>query len=134
MSYLRQVGILRTFLQPTSRASKPLEMKMSMNTSLCLVAEPTRSIAWRGFSTNSLLLVPQATFSTAGEKTIHDILRDKFPLATEVEVKDISGGCGSMYEIYITSSEVSCEVMIDVFRSFKVYKKPQLACLIDRHI
>ena len=60
----------------------------------------------RDFTSSSTYRTEQKTFSTQGEKQIHDTLVQKFPEATEVEVKDISGGCGSMYEIYITSSEV----------------------------
>lgn len=32
-------------------------------------------------------------------------LRIKFPLAKHIEVVDISGGCGSMYEIYVETVE-----------------------------
>ena len=73
-------------------------------------AEPSTlvdAITLRGISTSSMNCTQQQTFSTQGEQKIHEILKEKFPLATELEVKDISGGCGSMYEIYITSSEVS---------------------------
>lgn len=59
----------------------------------------------RSFSSSAKCLAEQASFSTEGEKNIHETLKEKFPLATEVQVQDISGGCGSMYEIYITSAE-----------------------------
>merc|ERR1711915_1066224 len=61
----------------------------------------------RNFTSSSTYSIDQKTFSTQGEKKIFDVLVEKFPKAEEVEVKDISGGCGSMYEIYITSSEFS---------------------------
>jgi len=59
----------------------------------------------RSFSSSARCLAEQTSFDTEGEKKIHDILKEKFPLASALEVKDISGGCGSMYEIYITSLE-----------------------------
>ena len=37
--------------------------------------------------------------------TLINILKEKFPLATDIAVVDISGGCGSMYEIYVESPE-----------------------------
>ena len=39
------------------------------------------------------------------EMTLINILKEKFPLATDIAVVDISGGCGSMYEIYVESPE-----------------------------
>jgi len=41
----------------------------------------------------------------SGEVRIRGILQDKFPLAEQIEVEDISGGCGSMYHIHIESKE-----------------------------
>lgn len=38
---------------------------------------------------------------TAGEIRIGNILRNCFPKATKLVVTDVSGGCGSMYEIFI---------------------------------
>ncbi|CAD5114267.1 DgyrCDS3407 [Dimorphilus gyrociliatus] len=38
---------------------------------------------------------------TAGEIKMIRILRNRFPEASEIEVKDISGGCGSMFAIFI---------------------------------
>ncbi|CAH2274674.1 Hypothetical predicted protein [Pelobates cultripes] len=43
--------------------------------------------------------------SYKGEERITDVLRAKFPQATYIHVVDISGGCGSMYEIHIESEE-----------------------------
>ncbi|XP_067651034.1 bolA-like protein 3 [Haliotis asinina] len=42
---------------------------------------------------------------TRGEKNLIDALRVKFPGATSVQVADISGGCGAMYQISIEASE-----------------------------
>ncbi|CAL1529272.1 unnamed protein product [Lymnaea stagnalis] len=40
---------------------------------------------------------------TAGEKNIKDKLQKAFPDATEIQVADVSGGCGAMYQINIES-------------------------------
>lgn len=41
-------------------------------------------------------------YSTKGEQTIADKLKKAFQ-PTQLQVEDISGGCGSMYQINITS-------------------------------
>uniref|UniRef100_A0A8C5M341 BolA-like protein 3 n=1 Tax=Leptobrachium leishanense TaxID=445787 RepID=A0A8C5M341_9ANUR len=40
-----------------------------------------------------------------GEERITDVLKSRFPLATYIQVDDVSGGCGAMYEIHIESEE-----------------------------
>ncbi|XP_067123675.1 bolA-like protein 3 [Centruroides vittatus] len=47
----------------------------------------------------------QKTFSTNGEQVLTKLLHDKFPKAATIKVSDISGGCGSMFEISIESKE-----------------------------
>ncbi|XP_068128507.1 bolA-like protein 3 [Hyperolius riggenbachi] len=42
---------------------------------------------------------------TEGEERIAQVLKAKFPKASSVQVVDISGGCGSMYEIHVESEE-----------------------------
>lgn len=39
--------------------------------------------------------------STEGEIRINQLLKNRFPEASNVQVNDISGGCGEMYEIKI---------------------------------
>uniref|UniRef100_A0A336LVY2 CSON005981 protein n=1 Tax=Culicoides sonorensis TaxID=179676 RepID=A0A336LVY2_CULSO len=39
------------------------------------------------------------------EATLKKILEEKFPKANEIEVKDVSGGCGAMYEIFVETAE-----------------------------
>ncbi|XP_058835558.1 bolA-like protein 3 [Topomyia yanbarensis] len=39
------------------------------------------------------------------ENTLRKTLQTKFPMAKNVVVSDISGGCGSMYEIYVETAE-----------------------------
>ncbi|XP_072254914.1 bolA-like protein 3 [Pyxicephalus adspersus] len=42
---------------------------------------------------------------TEGEQRITQVLKTKFPQASSIRVVDISGGCGSMYEIHVESEE-----------------------------
>ncbi|XP_077116984.1 LOW QUALITY PROTEIN: bolA-like protein 3 [Ranitomeya variabilis] len=42
---------------------------------------------------------------TEAEDRITHVLKTKFPLASFVNVIDISGGCGAMYEIHVESEE-----------------------------
>ena len=39
------------------------------------------------------------------ETKLINILKSKFPTATDIAVVDISGGCGSMYEVFVESPE-----------------------------
>lgn len=42
---------------------------------------------------------------TEGELLIMKLLKGRFPNAKEVEASDISGGCGSMYAVYVETGE-----------------------------
>ena len=54
---------------------------------------------------------------TEGEEKLIDMLRKRFPLAKAIEVNDISGGCGSMYAIYVETVE---------FKNMRTVKQHQL--------
>lgn len=43
--------------------------------------------------------------AASAEQKMEDILRKKFPLAKSIEVVDVSGGCGAMYEISVVTPE-----------------------------
>uniref|UniRef100_A0A0N5AV08 Bola bacterial stress-induced morphogen-related protein n=1 Tax=Syphacia muris TaxID=451379 RepID=A0A0N5AV08_9BILA len=51
----------------------------------------------RGFSATKHL--------TDGEAHIIKVLEKRFPKATSIKVTDISGGCGSMYQVTVESAE-----------------------------
>ncbi|XP_036364333.1 bolA-like protein 3 [Octopus sinensis] len=53
---------------------------------------------------------------TDGEKIIINILKQKFPLASQIEVADISGGCGAMYEIFVESEDFQGKNMLTQHR------------------
>ncbi len=43
--------------------------------------------------------------TTKPEIKLSDILKRHFPKANQIEVTDISGGCGAMFEVHIQSVE-----------------------------
>ncbi|KAK0424379.1 hypothetical protein QR680_008646 [Steinernema hermaphroditum] len=53
----------------------------------------------------SVRLCSGAAQMSAGEKKIADLLRQRFPSAATIVVDDISGGCGSMYQVAVESDE-----------------------------
>ncbi|KAK6178483.1 hypothetical protein SNE40_013269 [Patella caerulea] len=46
---------------------------------------------------------PSDTQLTEGEQYILRVLKEKFPEATEIQVSDVSGGCGAMYQVAVES-------------------------------
>jgi len=44
-------------------------------------------------------------FATSDSEQMIEILKRKFPTAKNIEVVDVSGGCGAMYEVLVESSE-----------------------------
>ncbi|XP_052817199.1 bolA-like protein 3 [Mya arenaria] len=54
---------------------------------------------------------------TEGEQKLLEALKKKFPGHTEVQVADISGGCGAMFEVSIEAEE---------FRGLKTVKQHML--------
>ena len=51
------------------------------------------------------------------EMSLINILKGKFPSATDIAVVDISGGCGSMYEVYVESPD---------FKGIRLVKQHQM--------
>uniref|UniRef100_A0A1B6LRB3 BolA-like protein 3 n=1 Tax=Graphocephala atropunctata TaxID=36148 RepID=A0A1B6LRB3_9HEMI len=51
------------------------------------------------------------------ESNIQDILRKNFPSAEYIEVRDVSGGCGAMFEISVITEE---------FRGLTIVKQHRL--------
>lgn len=45
----------------------------------------------------------QTAAATASEPQLLELLRARFPQAKDIQVQDVSGGCGAMYEIHIES-------------------------------
>uniref|UniRef100_A0A1I7YII0 BolA-like protein 3 n=1 Tax=Steinernema glaseri TaxID=37863 RepID=A0A1I7YII0_9BILA len=57
----------------------------------------------RGFVSSRLCSGPGQI--SEGEKKIADLLRQRFPTASSIVVDDISGGCGSMYQVAVESED-----------------------------
>ncbi|EJF63025.1 bola-like protein [Dichomitus squalens LYAD-421 SS1] len=66
------------------------------------IARP--SLANFAFSFARWYSAAQANFSTDSERLIHQKLTEKFK-PTELHVEDVSGGCGTFYNIIIASEE-----------------------------
>jgi len=64
------------------------------------------------FTSPPLLCAP-----SSGEQVIISALAKSFPNATDIAVVDISGGCGSMYEVFIEAPD---------FRGVRLVKQHQL--------
>uniref|UniRef100_A0A1B6D398 BolA-like protein 3 n=1 Tax=Clastoptera arizonana TaxID=38151 RepID=A0A1B6D398_9HEMI len=60
---------------------------------------------------NKIEIIPRLYSATTEFTTIpaevkmQSILKQKFPLAHSIQVVDVSGGCGAMYEISVTAPE-----------------------------
>jgi len=49
--------------------------------------------------------VRQCAGGPTGELLLKSILKDKFPTAVALDVQDISGGCGAMYEVHVETPD-----------------------------
>ncbi|CAL4122893.1 unnamed protein product, partial [Meganyctiphanes norvegica] len=56
------------------------------------------------YELGSLRLMSQAA-EPSGEGRLVELLQRRFPKASAVEVQDISGGCGSMYEVWVEAAD-----------------------------
>ena len=54
---------------------------------------------------------------SAAEEQIIKILAETFPKATDIAVVDVSGGCGSMYEVHVQAPD---------FKNLRIVKQHQL--------
>ncbi|XP_013115881.1 bolA-like protein 3 [Stomoxys calcitrans] len=50
-------------------------------------------------------LVKREFSSNNSEKIIQQTLATRFPKATTIEVRDVSGGCGAMFEVFVETDE-----------------------------
>jgi len=61
--------------------------------------------------------IPEVATLKGGENILHLSLQKHFPQAKEIKIKDISGGCGAIFEVFISSIE---------FKGLSVVKQHQL--------
>ncbi|XP_021967235.1 bolA-like protein 3 [Folsomia candida] len=71
-------------------------------TGTCFQSRPRHTAATLIFcSTSRRGLANAATSGKEGEAKIKSVLQKSFPSAVNIKVEDISGGCGSMYQIFV---------------------------------
>ncbi|KAF4550702.1 BolA-like protein 1 [Elsinoe fawcettii] len=111
---LSLLGSLSTATRPQSRLSalRPTTPSLFLNRPL------TAPITLRHYSaaTAPSPSTPDLSHLDPAETKIHSILTDKLK-PTDLEVRDVSGGCGSMYAINVTS---------EAFRGLSVIKQHRL--------
>uniref|UniRef100_A0A914XBD8 BolA-like protein 3 n=1 Tax=Plectus sambesii TaxID=2011161 RepID=A0A914XBD8_9BILA len=66
---------------------------------------------------------------TEGEQKITRILKDRFKTATALEVNDISGGCGSMYQVSIEDPEFKGKMKVEQHRMVTEALKKEIASM-----
>ena len=82
-------------LHRKSEFLKPLQIRLhSLRPDILLSQE------FRYFSDNGNPPLPNPA-----EENLVNILKESFPSATDIAVVDISGGCGSMYEVFVESPD-----------------------------
>ena len=95
--------VLLKFLSPTSKL-----LNNSLLTPKCLFSVKSVNATSKHKSNPTFCNVHFRKYSsnqnpTDGEQLLTSILMKTFPKASEIKVNDISGGCGEMYEVYVTS-------------------------------
>jgi stress-induced morphogen len=75
----------------------------SLKSNLLVSVTSKNDLIFKKFSSDSG--TSQDPPKSDGEKLIMKLLRERFPNAKEVEASDISGGCGSMYAVYVETEE-----------------------------
>ena len=81
-------------LHRKSEFLKPLQIRLHSLRSDILHSQ------FRYFSDNENPPLPNPA-----EENLVNILKESFPSATDIAVVDISGGCGSMYEVFVESPD-----------------------------
>lgn len=64
--------------------------------------------------------------STKLEAKLKNILKEKFPKARTIDVADISGGCGAMFEISVTAPDFKGLTMVKQHRMVNEALKEQI--------
>uniref|UniRef100_A0A914CG83 BolA-like protein 3 n=1 Tax=Acrobeloides nanus TaxID=290746 RepID=A0A914CG83_9BILA len=62
------------------------------------------------------LLCTASTSTSEGEKRLAEKLMKHFSPGSQVKVVDVSGGCGSMYQIQVTSSDFKGKLKVQQHR------------------
>lgn len=110
------------FLRFIKLASNPTKPSNVLQSNLFLILKPKLvKIETRTFSLAAIRLSNENSNGSKeksdDEKKLITLLKAKFPKAKEIDVIDISGGCGSMYAIYVETIE---------FKNMRTVKQHQL--------
>jgi stress-induced morphogen len=100
-------------------------LKVSSNSRLSILPSLANQlfVGTRTFKSSSLLTssndgdTDSKKVPSQAEQKLIDMLKKRFPDAKIVDVNDISGGCGSMYEVYVETNE---------FKNIKKVKQHQI--------
>ena len=110
--------MLVRFIKLASNLTKPSSVLQS---NLFLLKPKLVKIETRTFSLAATRLSNEnsngSKENSDDEKKLITLLKAKFPKAKEIDVIDISGGCGSMYAIYVETIE---------FKNMRTVKQHQL--------
>ncbi|VDM16342.1 unnamed protein product [Hydatigera taeniaeformis] len=66
-----------------------------------------------------VLTASRRPLATQAETRLRALLRTRFPKAVAIEVTDVGGGCGAMYQIFVKSKEFSGMSILAQHRSVK---------------
>jgi len=73
--------------------------------------------AARLLSSTAVRLADNEQTTNSAEENLIKILASNFPKATDIAVVDVSGGCGSMYEVFVEAPD---------FKGLRIVKQHQL--------
>jgi stress-induced morphogen len=68
----------------------------------------------------------QAASGNTAEKKVRDILSHRFPQANTIDVVDISGGCGAMFEIIVETPDFKGLSMVKQHRMINEALKDEI--------
>ncbi|XP_026813855.1 bolA-like protein 3 [Rhopalosiphum maidis] len=86
------------------------------------------------FNTNCIVLRKFADSSKVatlkgGENILYSSLQKKFPQAKEIKIKDISGGCGAIFEVFISTTEFKGMSMVKQHQLINEVLKDQIKAM-----
>lgn len=79
------------------------------------------------------LLLPLRRFSqfgkTPAETAIHSILLQRFPTASKIEVSDLSGSCGTMFQIFVKCKDFRNMPILAQHRNIKEALRKEISSM-----
>ncbi|KAG8239276.1 hypothetical protein J437_LFUL019032 [Ladona fulva] len=93
-----------------------------------MMRRPLNSSFWRSVSLFSHSRSSAKREDSDKEQLMKEKLRSHFPRAISVEVVDISGGCGAMYEVVVASPDFKGLSIIKQHRLVNEVNSPPILC------